>query len=295
MPSTLSRPPQCDICSFKQPAPYTSKAVFHRHSSARQYRILQKVEFEEDNRLYLCPTCAITHPARPDYGLNICISDSQLHQFHHPRDETLVCPPDTSHVDWLTIPGGTISDLDYAWRLDYHREARPMRILLVAGLNDLLKGGTRRTVMEAITHFQHLVKQQDRYHPGAKNQFAIAPLLCPPKLVWYADNGMMPEGHLGNRREELDALNNDILSFNAQNGLLHVPHFNTLGVRRTKYWFEDGSYRNVLQHRINHWRASESLEDKVHLADRERMRMGKMVLSYFEGEMQRENGAIAQY
>ena len=67
--------------------------------------------------------------------------------------------------------------------------------------------------MEAITHFQHVVKQQDRYHPGAKNQFAIAPLLCPPKLVWYADNGRMPEGHLGNRREELEMLNNDNLSF----------------------------------------------------------------------------------
>ena len=61
----------------------------------------------------------------------------------------------------------------------------------------------------------------------------------------------MPAEHLGNRRQELELLNSDILSFNAQNGLFHVPHFNTLGVRRTKEWFEDGSFRNVVQHRMN--------------------------------------------
>ena len=245
--------------------------------------------------MYLCPTCQATHLARPDYGLHICVSGSQLHNFHQPRDPGVLCPPDTSHVDWLTIPGGKISDLDLGWRVDYHREKRPMRILLVAGLNDLMKGGTRESVMRSITHFQHMVQQQDRYHPSAKNQFAVAPLLCPPKLVWYADNGPMPHGHLGNRKEELEQLNNDILSFNAQNGMLHVPHFNTLGVRRTKYWFDDGSFRNICQHRMNHWRASEPLHDKVHLVDSLRVRMGRMVLSYFEGEIERENGAIANY
>ena len=144
--------------------------------------------------------------------------------------------------------------------------------------------------MYAIREFRDAVNHQNRYHPGAQNQFAISPLLCPPKLVWYEDNGTMPQGHLGNRREELDMLNNDILSFNAQSGLQHVPHFNTLGVRRTKFWFEDGSWRNILQHR-----SSEEVVDKLHLVDSLRVRMGKMVLRYFEGEMDREDGAIAHY
>ena len=238
MPSTLSRPrpPLCEICSYKQPDPYPLEPVYHQHSSSRQYRILQRVEFKTENMQYLCPTCQTTHLSRLEYGLNICVSTSQLHQFHHPRDQTVACPPDTSHVDWLTIPGGKIADLDYAWREDYHREVRPMRILLVAGLNDLMRGGTRQTVMEAIRHFQEVVDQQNRYHPTGRNQFAVAPLLCPPKLVWYADNGVMPEGHMRNRKEELELLNSDRLSFNAQSGMVHVPHLNTLGVKRTKYW-----------------------------------------------------------
>ena len=297
MPPTMSRPrpPQCGICSYRQPDPYPLEPVYHQHSSSRQYRILQRVEYKTENMEYLCPTCQTTHLSRLDYGLNICVSDSQLHQFHQLKDQGKVCAPDTSHVDWLTIPGGKIADLDLAWMLDYNREVRPMRILLVAGLNDLMRGGTRESVMESIRHFKETVELQNRHHFGADNQFAVAPLLCPPKLVWYADNGTMPEGHMGNRKDELELLNNDILSFNAQSGLLHVPHFNTLGVRRTKYWYGDGSHRNIVQHRVNHWRASEPMVDKVHLADSQRIRMGKMVVKYFVGEMKREDGPIAQY
>ena len=256
---------------------------------------MQRVEFEAQNKLYLCPSCQVTHLARVDYGLNICLSDSQLHSFHNPRDAGVTCPPDSSHVDWVTMPGGKICDLDLGWYADYHREPRPMRILLVAGLNDLIRGGTRESVMSAIRDLQTKINQQNRYNPGSRNQFAVAPLVCPPKLVWYPDSGPMPHGHAGNRRDEIDLLNNDILSFNAQNGLVHVPHFNTLGVRRTKLWYEDGSWRSILQHRMNNWRASEAPHDKLHLVDSLRVRMGQMVLKYFEGEVRRENGAIAQY
>ena len=55
-------------------------------------------------------------------------------------DDSVVVAPDSLHVDWITIPGGTVKQLIYAWRLDYHGEERPQRLVLVAGLNELLKG-----------------------------------------------------------------------------------------------------------------------------------------------------------
>ena len=55
------------------------------------------------------------------------------------------------------------------------------------------------------------------------------------------------------------------------------------------------SWRNVIQHRLNQWSVSEEVHDKLHLVDQLRVRMGRMVLSHFEGEIDRENGAIAQY
>ena len=40
-------------------------------------------------------------------------------------------------------------------------------ILLVAGLNNLVKGGSRDSMMSAITEFRSAVDYQNRYHPGA--------------------------------------------------------------------------------------------------------------------------------
>ena len=296
MPATLSRPrpQQCSICSYRQPRPYRQGPVTHRHSSAREIRILQGVEYSMSNMSYLCPTCQCSHPARLDYGLNVCVSTSQLHNIHHPRDLGVSCPPDTSHVDWVTIPGAKISDLSYAWRLDYHREYRPMRVLLVAGLNDLIQGGSKDTVMEAIKHFQQVIDAQNFYHPGAKNQFAVATLLNPPKLVWFDNNGPPPPGHT-NRLVELQQLNDDITRFNTNNGMLYAPRFHSLGVRKTKHWFNDGSWAPFKTHRWEQWRSSEPVHDKLHLVDRMRIRMGQQVVRYFEAEMEREKGPIAFY
>ena len=297
MPTTLSRhlPPSCRICSFRQPEPLPKVTVCHRHSSARQVRILQNVEYEKDNLNYLCPSCQVSHLARLPYGLNICISSSQLHEFHLPREEGVVCPPDSMHVDWVTIPGATLNELEFAWSVDYHHQTRPMRILLVAGLNDLIKGGSRETFMQDIKKFKATVDWQNRHHSGEANQFAVAPLPMPPKLVWYRDNGPIPAEHPGSREEELTLINNDIFEFNAQNGLPYVPRLNTLGVRRYKRWNMDGSWQMVVHHRMGQWRATEPRHEKLHLGDAMRVRMGKMVVDYFKGEVEREDGPISKY
>ena len=72
-----------------------------------------------------------------------------------------------------------------------------MRILLVAGLNDLIKGGSRESFMQDIKKFKATVDWQNRHHIGEANQFAVAPLPMPPKLVWYCDNGLIPAEHPG--------------------------------------------------------------------------------------------------
>ena len=73
-------------------------------------------------------------------------------------------PPDTTHVDWLTIPGATIRELAYAWRLDYQNEARPQRIMLVAGLNDLIKGGNLEQFKVQVLEFEERVRHQKVPH-----------------------------------------------------------------------------------------------------------------------------------
>jgi hypothetical protein len=220
------------------------------------------------------------------YGLNICVSTSQLHNFHQPREEGVLCPPDSSHVDWLTIPGAQIEDLIYAWRLDYHREPRPMRILLVAGLNDLIKGGGFQSIKDEIKRFKINIDHQNRYHPGQHNRFSVATILNPPKLCWFPDNGTPPPGH-NNRLVELSQINGWIDQFNTQNNMQCVPRFNTWGTRTSTKELEDGSKWEMKTHRWNEWRSSETRGDKLHLSDKMRVKMARQVIRYFEGEVAR--------
>ena len=81
-----------------------------------------------------------------------------------------------------------------------------MRVLLVAGLNDLLKGGDFHSVTEEIKRFGVNVRYQDQHHLGLTNEFSVATLLNPPKMVWFPDNGPPPPGHR-DRQEELVQLN----------------------------------------------------------------------------------------
>ena len=53
------------------------------------------VEGHWDNLFYLGPSC----------------------NFRYPREESVVVPPDSSHMDWITIPGATVDWLCLEARL----------------------------------------------------------------------------------------------------------------------------------------------------------------------------------
>ena len=220
------------------------------------------------------------------------MSTSQLHNFQQPRNPGVFCGPDTIHVDWVTIPGAVLADLIQAWTIDYKRERTPMRVLVVAGLNDLIKGGDRFTVMAALRQFKEVVTNNNQYHAGTPNRFAVAPLLLPPRLVWYDDNPPPgPPLSYVNRFEEMQVLNQKIQDFNILNGAGNVPHMNLLGARRYKQWYDDDTYRRVVHHRMGQWRDTEERFDKLHLNDSMRIRMARMVTDYFMGEVERDDVA----
>ena len=162
---------------------------------------------------------------------------------------------------------------------------------MVVALKDLLRGGDRLSVMAALRQFKEVVDANNQYHPGTANQFAVAPLVMPPRLCWYEDNPPPgPPSSYANRLNELQMLNQEIEGFNTQSGIANVPHLNLLGARRYKMWYEDGTCRQVVHHRMGQWRESEERFDKLHLKDSMRIRMASMVQDYFLGEVQR-NGS----
>ena len=90
-PVSQHRPPQCSICSYNQPRPETPVKVYHRHYSSRQVRVTMGVEHHHTNPFYLCLTCEALHLLYQEkVGLSVdCVSTSQLHNFHKPREPIL--------------------------------------------------------------------------------------------------------------------------------------------------------------------------------------------------------------
>ena len=85
-------------------------------------------------------------------------------------------------MDWVTISGGTISDLTHGYQVDYRKEVRPMRVLVAAGLNDLMRGESRDTIVERFIHLKETINVQNVHHPHVKNELVIATILTPPNL-----------------------------------------------------------------------------------------------------------------
>ena len=278
-------PPYCNICSYRQLSPRPQRSVHHRHFSAREVRIMQGVEFSTTNTTYMCPTCMTLHPIWPDYGLNVCLGTSQLHNIHHPRDTTVSCPADPLHIDWLTVSGGTIPDLEDAFLHDYKKQTRPMRILISAGLNDLVRGATRTKIMEHFLNLKRVVADQNFYHPHTKNELVIATILNPPKLVWFPDNGPPPANHV-NLYQDIKELNDWIVLFNNEGNKI-TPRFHRFGVRSGTKMLKDATKVPFKTHQWNQWRQSEPVHDMLHLNDFWRVRMGGAVIKHFQGEHER--------
>ena len=90
---------------------------------------------------------------------------------------------------------------------------------------------------------------------------------------------------------EIASINEWVTTYNYKNGIHQVPAFNTLGTRTTKKKVEGGDKIEFKTHRWNLWRASEAYEDKLHLVDKERVRMGQYILKYFQAE-RRDKGPL---
>ena len=229
------------------------------------------------NLTYICPTCVTSHPARPDIGLNIVVGNSQLHNLHNPRTHdprVPRCDPDPFHIEWLTVCGATVPELEDAWLADYRKQVRPMRILLSAGTDDFARGKTRDEIVESIMHFKNTVDKQNDYHPEVKNEFVIATLLNPPKICWFADNGPAPANHT-NMLADLKEINSWIINFNKWNGKDITPRFHRFGVRDGWQLDQAGNRVKVKRHIMSQWLQSEPRGERMHLSDRFRSGCGQ--------------------
>eukprot|EP00092_Neocalanus_flemingeri_P009037 GFUD01009723.1.p1 GENE.GFUD01009723.1~~GFUD01009723.1.p1 ORF type:complete len:266 (-),score=80.15 GFUD01009723.1:140-937(-) len=173
-------------------------------------------------------------------------------------------------LDWLTVCGATIADLELAWLHDYRKETRPMRICLSAGLHDLARGRTRAEIVESILHFKRTVDQQNQFHPHTHNQFLVATILNPPKFVWFPENEQPPPNHT-NMLQEIAELNDWIVLFTQQQHK-ETPRSKP-GVKNGGRIQNDRLVRVPSRH-FNQWRQAEPVLDMLNISDVRRVRLG---------------------
>ena len=87
--------------------------------------------------------------------LRIVLSSLILHGFWLDGYEL-----DIEHVDWVTSPGASIQALIHMWYVNYKNENIPMDLLIIAGLNNVIKGENGDRYME---------RHGDAYHTIVSN------------------------------------------------------------------------------------------------------------------------------
>jgi hypothetical protein len=258
--------------------------VTHKHFSTKFLRNMTRNNVGE----YFCSSCKRAHGSQPTPRVKLCLSGSTLHMFFAPPANAQLrvqYEVDAVHIDYITIPGAKIETLQQAFRIEYGKETRGIDVLVVAGLNNILRGDSVEALMRKIDLLRNTVmKQSTHFHPESPNTFAVATLLYAPLLCWFPDDGPLPSPYYRNRLEEMQWLNTELLRYNQANGVPNVPHVHKYGVRRDNRTNRD-MYGNItVRHKVDHrweqWR-EEGREDKLHLDDERRMMLGRMVNKYY--------------
>ena len=67
---------------------------------------------------------------------------------------------DAVHTDYITIPGAKIETLQQAFLIEYGKETRGIDVLVVAGLNKILRVDSVEALMRKIDLFRNTVMKQ---------------------------------------------------------------------------------------------------------------------------------------
>ena len=114
--------------------------------------------------------------------VSVCIFSSPLHEFWAPRESRECYEGDSLHIEYITILNARINELTVAFGIQYLDDRRPMDVILVAGIDNLVKGQKKESLIKAYKHLVDLVKwQEEKFHPDVENTCGIATLYYPPQ------------------------------------------------------------------------------------------------------------------
>ena len=269
----------CSICSehVRQEEPYMRR-IEHTHYSSLKQRIDSRTDRWGQ---FLCTTCRDgVHSVRSGIRYPILVTSSTLALWQGRRYENNY-PGDPIHVDTIAIPGARVRDLEHAFSAEYAALPRPSDVLLCAGIYNLLKDQqTVEQIMSEINSFKKVVLR------NPQSSFAVTTLPMPPCMSRLRlDNYQLPRR---NMKDDLIELNRRIRELNATGDqcmqVYRAPLFHTYGLAGQKTPPPIGP-RRILEtmpnHALHEWR-EDCPRDQLHLNEKVRLRMGRVVVKYFQ-------------
>ena len=92
-------------------------------------------------------------------------------------------PGDDIHVDIIGIPGATIKMLHHAFMAEFKNSYKPVDVLLVGRLNDVMRGRSLDKIKRDLTNFKRDVTLLKRSCGDiVECTFAVATVPYPPKI-----------------------------------------------------------------------------------------------------------------
>ena len=285
---------KCRLCSHRQTSSRESGSVYHTHFSTKFLRQLVGPNWQDPVQ-YSCPTCKVSHASQgPTERIKILVSNSIMHQYWLPKTDGVQYEGDSLHIDQITIPGGLVEELRLAFMVDFDDDIRGLDVILVAGTDDVLSGQytdrgfsgfTGTHIVADFKRFKETVLDQARRcHPEISNTFAIATIPSPPSLCHLPDEGPLPNPDFVDHYEMMKWLNDEIRKLNRDTQQLGVPTFHNFGIRvdnKEVYdCFGNMTLQKTTKFRRGDWKGV-TFEEKFHLSDKLRMKMGRHILKYF--------------
>ena len=94
------------------------------------------------------------------------------------------------------------------WRADYWNEKKPMDLLIIGGLKNILRGDDEDRFIARLDDFYNaVVAQGEKNGLINRNTFTVSTLFYPPVLCWFEKNGKMPHENYTNHLQLMTRLN----------------------------------------------------------------------------------------
>ena len=197
---------------------YKMKPV-SRYDQRLNITMAERISTSSSTKDMYCSPCRAYHTRALPAEIGIICGDSQASGLHCGADGKTVV--DDYHIEYYIAPGRTVDELCAGVCFMYAHAESSLKICLVAGYNDYIRGHSRKEIIDAIARFKQMTEELDAMHgrpPNSSNVVCSTLILCPALVMMSGlpiDRSMDCYNKEGRRLQDL---NQQILDLNEAHG-----------------------------------------------------------------------------